>query len=164
MRDESRIRVLIAEDESHLGTLLENYLTGRGFQVTTRRDGRAALEAMKAEAYDVALLDIVMPELDGLEVLRQVREEPSPPEVIIITGNGTIETAISAMKLGAYDYISKPYRMAEIDLLVRRAAEKVPPRPQLQVFVPDRIHNQIISLRVPRVSIDAGSNCSQAFN
>src|ERR671922_1172342 len=124
MRDESRIRVLIAEDEPHLGTLLENYLTGRGFQVTSRRDGRAALEAMKAEAYDVALLDIVMPELDGLEVLRQVREEPSPPEVIIITGNGTIETAISAMKLGAYDYLSKPYRMAEIDLLVRRAWEK----------------------------------------
>jgi two-component system response regulator AtoC len=124
MRDESRIRVLIAEDEAHLGTLLENYLTGRGFQVTSRRDGRAALEAMKAEAYDVALLDIVMPELDGLEVLRQVREEPSPPEVIIITGNGTIETAISAMKLGAYDYLSKPYRMAEIDVLVRRAWEK----------------------------------------
>jgi DNA-binding NtrC family response regulator len=124
MRDESRIRVLIAEDEAHLGTLLENYLTGRGFQVTTRRDGRAALDAMKAEAYDVALLDIVMPELDGLEVLRQVREEPSPPEVIIITGNGTIETAISAMKLGAYDYLSKPYRMAEIDVLVRRAWEK----------------------------------------
>jgi DNA-binding NtrC family response regulator len=65
-----------------------------------------------------------MPELDGLEVLRQVREEPSPPEVIIITGNGTIETAISAMKLGAYDYLSKPYRMAEIDVLVRRAWEK----------------------------------------
>jgi DNA-binding NtrC family response regulator len=124
MRDESRIRVLIAEDEAHLGILLENYLTGRGFQVTSRRDGRAALEAMKAEAYDVALLDIVMPELDGLEVLRQVREEPSPPEVIIITGNGTIETAISAMKLGAYDYLSKPYRMAEIDVLVRRAWEK----------------------------------------
>src|SRR5918999_918842 len=121
MRDESRIRVLIAEDEAHLGTLLENYLTGRGFQVTTRRDGRAALTALRAEAYDVALLDIVMPEMDGLEVLRQVREEASPPEVIIITGNGTIETAITAMKLGAYDYMSKPYRMAEIDVLVRRA-------------------------------------------
>ncbi len=65
-----------------------------------------------------------MPELDGLEVLRQVREDSSPPEVIIITGNGTIETAISAMKLGAYDYLSKPYRMAEIEVLVRRAWEK----------------------------------------
>jgi DNA-binding NtrC family response regulator len=57
-------------------------------------------------------------------VLRRVREEPAPPEIIIITGNGTIETAISAMKLGAYDYLAKPYRMAEIDVLVRRAWEK----------------------------------------
>jgi DNA-binding NtrC family response regulator len=65
-----------------------------------------------------------MPEIDGLEVLRQIREEPTPPEVIIITGNGTIETAITAIKLGAYDYLSKPYRMAEIDVLVRRAWEK----------------------------------------
>ena len=87
-------------------------------------DGRAALDALRADAYDVALLDIVMPEVDGLEVLRQVREQTAPPEVIIITGNGTIETAISAMKLGAYDYLSKPYRMAEIDVLLRRAWEK----------------------------------------
>src|SRR5580704_15568716 len=65
-----------------------------------------------------------MPELDGLVVLRELQEEPEPPEVIIITGNGTVETAITAMKLGAYDYMSKPYRMAEIDVLVRRAWEK----------------------------------------
>jgi DNA-binding NtrC family response regulator len=82
------------------------------------------LEALRAEAFDVALLDIVMPEMDGLEVLRNVRADPSPPEVIIITGNGTIETAISAIRLGAYDYLAKPYRMAEIDVLVRRAWEK----------------------------------------
>ena len=124
MRDQPRIKVLIAEDEPHLGTILESFLTGRGYQVTTRRDGRAALEALRGESYDVALLDIVMPEMDGLEVLRHVREEPSPPEVIIITGNGTIETAITAIKLGAYDYLAKPYRMAEIDVLVRRAWEK----------------------------------------
>ncbi len=124
MREQPRIKVLIAEDEPHLGTILESFLTGRGYQVTTRRDGRSALEALRAESYDVALLDIVMPEMDGLEVLRHVREEPSPPEVIIITGNGTIETAITAIKLGAYDYLAKPYRMAEIDVLVRRAWEK----------------------------------------
>ncbi|HVE78321.1 MAG TPA: sigma-54 dependent transcriptional regulator [Gemmatimonadaceae bacterium] len=124
MKESPRIKVLIAEDEENLGTILESFLVGRGHHVTTTRDGRAALTALRAEAYDVALLDIVMPEMDGLEVLRQVREEPSPPEVIIITGNGTIETAISAMKLGAYDYMSKPYRMAEIDVLVRRAWEK----------------------------------------
>ncbi len=121
---ETRIKVLVAEDEVHLGQILSNFLVGRGYGVHTVTDGRAALEALRAEAYDVALLDIVMPELDGLEVLKQVRADADPPEVIIITGNGTIETAISAMKLGAYDYMAKPYRMAEIDVLVRRAWEK----------------------------------------
>ena len=121
---ETKIKVLVAEDEVHLGQILSNFLTGRGYAVQTVTDGRAALEHLRAEAYDVALLDIVMPELDGLEVLKQVRADADPPEVIIITGNGTIETAISAMKLGAYDYMAKPYRMAEIDVLVRRAWEK----------------------------------------
>src|SRR5437867_4190328 len=124
MSEQGHIRVLVAEDEEHLGQILSTFLCGRGHQVLTVSDGRAALEALRAESFDVALLDIVMPELDGLEVLRQVREEPEAPEVIIITGNGTIETAITAMKLGAYDYMSKPYRMAEIDVLVRRAWEK----------------------------------------
>jgi len=119
-----RIKVLIAEDEEHLGTILEQFLVGRGYHVTVTRDGKAALAALRSEAYDVALLDIVMPELDGLEVLRSIREDAAHPEVIIITGNGTIETAITAIRLGAYDYLSKPYRMAEIDVLVRRAWER----------------------------------------
>jgi two-component system, NtrC family, response regulator AtoC len=124
MRDSPRIRILVAEDEVNLAQILSSFLEGRGHQVMTVGDGRKALQELQASAYDVALLDIVMPELDGLEVLRQLREDAEAPEVIIITGNGTIETAISAMKLGAYDYLSKPYRMAEIDVLVRRAWEK----------------------------------------
>ncbi|AMW06755.1 hypothetical protein GEMMAAP_10465 [Gemmatimonas phototrophica] len=118
------MRVLIAEDETHLGTILEQFMTARGFSVHIVRDGRAALEQLRTENFDVALLDVVMPELDGLEVLRLIREEPLPPEIIVITGNGTIETAIAALKLGAYDFLSKPYRMAEIEALVRRAWEK----------------------------------------
>jgi two-component system response regulator AtoC len=122
--NDTKIKVLVAEDEVHLGQILSTFLGGRGYAVQTVTDGRAALDSLRAEAYDVALLDIVMPELDGLEVLKQIRADADPPEVIIITGNGTIETAISAMKLGAYDYMAKPYRMAEIDVLVRRAWEK----------------------------------------
>jgi len=118
------IRVLVAEDEEHLGAILEHFLRGRGYAVTICRDGRSALETLARVPYDVALLDVVMPELDGLEVLRRLQGDPSRPEVIIITGNGTIDTAITAIKLGAYDYISKPYRMAEIDVMVRRAWEK----------------------------------------
>ncbi|MDE3215477.1 MAG: sigma-54-dependent Fis family transcriptional regulator [Gemmatimonadota bacterium] len=124
MSDEPGIRILVAEDEAKLAEILATYLTGRGHTVRTTSDGRQALEAMRTDTFDVALLDIVMPEMDGLEVMRQVREDPSPPEIIIITGNGTIDNAITAMKLGAYDYMTKPYRMAEIDVLVRRAWEK----------------------------------------
>lgn len=120
----SPIRVLIAEDEAHLGTILEQFMTARGFAVRVVRDGRSALELLRTEPFDVVLVDVVMPEVDGLEVLRLVREEPLPPEFIVITGNGTIETALAALKLGAYDFLSKPYRMAEIEALVRRAWEK----------------------------------------
>jgi DNA-binding NtrC family response regulator len=118
------VRVLIAEDELHLGVILQQFLTGRGFDVTVARDGTAALDQLLTESFDVALLDIVMPGLDGLEVLRRRRELPDPPEMIIITGNGSVETAITALKLGAYDYLSKPYRMAEIEALVQRAYAK----------------------------------------
>lgn len=120
----SPIRVLLAEDEAHLGNILEQYLTARGFDVTVVRNGRTALERLRADSFDVALLDVVMPEIDGLEVLRLIREDPLPPEILVITGNGTIETAMAALKLGAYDFLSKPYRMAEIDALIRRAWEK----------------------------------------
>ena len=104
--------------------VLEQFMAVRGFAVTIVRDGRAALDTLRAESFDVALLDVVMPEVDGLEVLRQIREEPMPPEVIVISGTGAIETAIAALKLGAYEVLSKPYRMAEIEVLVKRAWEK----------------------------------------
>jgi len=73
---------------------------------------------------DVLLSDINMPRLDGMELLRRVHERPNPPEVIMLTGHATVETAIEAMKLGAYDYLTKPYRITELDALVKQAAEK----------------------------------------
>lgn len=117
-------RVLLAEDEEHLGNILRAFLAGRGYEVTMVRDGRAALDAMQHERFDVALLDIVMPELDGLEVLRRARELPLPPQVIVTTGNGSAEKAAGARELGAYDYLPKPYRLAEVEVIVRRACEK----------------------------------------
>src|SRR5262249_14879132 len=104
------IRVLVAEDEENLSQILCTFLRSRGHQVVSVGDGRSALQSLRDEAYDVAIVDIVMPEVDGLEVLRQLRAEPEPPEVIVITGNGTVETAITTMKLGAYAYLAMPYR------------------------------------------------------
>ena len=117
-------RVLIAEDERQLALLLEHFLAGRGHTVSVVHDGRAALDAIEREPFDVALLDVQMPGLDGIAVLRGARELPMPPQVVVMTGNGTIDTALAAMQEGAYDYVAKPYRMAEVDLLVRRATER----------------------------------------
>ncbi len=118
------VRVLVAEDEPHLGTLLEQFLAGRGHRVTLVRDGRAALAALRAHDFDVALTDVQMPGPDGLALLAAARALPLPPEVIVATGNAAGETSIRALRAGAYDAVAKPYRMAEVELLVQRAAEK----------------------------------------
>ena len=121
---EATIRILLAEDERNLSRILETQLRKRGFDVSTAFDGRAAVDLLKGQEFDVALVDLVMPEIDGIGVLREAVELDAPPEVVIVTGNGTVETAIAAMKLGAYDYVTKPCRVAELEMLVRRAFEK----------------------------------------
>ncbi len=121
---EPNIRILLAEDERNLSRILETQLRKRGFDVVVCPDGRAAIERLKNDIFDVALVDLVMPEVDGIGVLREAVDLDEPPEVIIVTGNGTVETAIAAMKLGAYDYVTKPCRVAELELLIRRAYEK----------------------------------------
>ena len=70
------------------------------------------------------LCDINMPRMDGMELLRRVRQRPNPPEVVMLTGRASVETAIESMKLGAYDYLSKPYHINELDALIKQAAEK----------------------------------------
>lgn len=118
------IRVLIGEDEQALGTLLRDFLAGRGCDATLTLTGDATLDALRAQAFDVAVLDVTMPGIDGLEILRRLRSDDDPPEVVVVTGNRTMEPAVSAVRLGAYDYLTKPYRMADIEVLVRRAFEK----------------------------------------
>src|SRR5215210_2380226 len=95
-----------------------------GHDVRVVTDGEAALKLLEESNVDVLLSDINMPNLDGMELLRRVHQRPNPPEVIMLTGHATVETAIEAMKLGAYDYLSKPYHITELDALVRQAAEK----------------------------------------
>lgn len=117
-------RVLVAEDEEHLGVLVAQFLRGRGLDVTLVRDGTEAAARLAAGAFDVALVDVQMPGRDGLAVLAGARALPRPPEVIVATGNGAAVAVAAALQGGAYDAVAKPYRMAEVELLVRRAAEK----------------------------------------
>ncbi len=118
------IHVLVAVHEEHRAQLVSTFLRNRGHRVACVRDGRAAVHAARDEAFDVAVLDIGGHEPDGLEIVHQLRADAEAPELIVITGNETGETAIGALRLGAYAHLPKPYRMAEIDVLVQRAWEK----------------------------------------
>jgi len=117
-------RLLIAEDEANLRLVLQKELQRLGYRVHAAPDGEAALRKLEESNVDVMLCDINMPRMDGMELLRRVHERPNPPEVIMLTGQGTIETAVEAMKMGAYDYLTKPYSITELDVRVRQAAEK----------------------------------------
>ena len=117
-------RLLVAEDEANLRLVIQKELQRLGYRVDVASDGEAALRRLEEGNVDVLLCDINMPRMDGMELLRRVHERANPPEVIMLTGHATVETAIEAMKLGAYDYLSKPYRITELDALVRQAAEK----------------------------------------
>jgi DNA-binding NtrC family response regulator len=117
-------RILVAEDEANLRLVLQKELERAGHEVKVAADGEAALKLLEELNVDVLLTDINMPRIDGMELLRRVHQRPNPPEVIMLTGHATIETAIEAMKLGAYDYLSKPYHITELDALVKQAAEK----------------------------------------
>jgi DNA-binding NtrC family response regulator len=117
-------RLLIAEDEANLRLVLQKELQRLGYRVQAAPDGEAALRKLEESNVDVLLCDINMPHMDGMELLRRVHERPNPPEVIMLTGQGTVETAVEAMKLGAYDYLTKPYSINELDVRVRQACEK----------------------------------------
>ncbi|MEO8650254.1 MAG: sigma-54 dependent transcriptional regulator [Acidobacteriota bacterium] len=118
-------KLLVVDDEKNLRLVIEKELARQGHEVDTAADGEAAWEMIEACDYDVLLCDINMPRLDGIQLLRRVRDKSvNQPEVIMLTGQGTVETAIEAMKLGAYDYLTKPYRIKELSALVDGAMEK----------------------------------------
>jgi DNA-binding NtrC family response regulator len=118
------IKLLIAEDEKNLGLVLQKELSRLGHDVTLVHEAEAAISAAKESEFDVALLDIMMPGQSGLEVLRALRLQEQPPEVLMMTGHATVETALQAMKLGAYDYLTKPCRIRELEAIITKAYEK----------------------------------------
>ena len=118
-------KLLVVDDEKNLRLVVQKELIRQGHDVETACDGEDGWETLEAQDFDVVLCDINMPRLDGIGLLRRVVEKgQNRPEFIMLTGQATVETAIEAMKLGAYDYLTKPYRIAELSALVTQSAEK----------------------------------------
>ena len=115
--------VLVVDDEGEIRTSLRGVLSDEGLRVLEAEDGRRALTLVRSERPELVLLDVWMPEVDGIELLRSLQEEPDRPQVIMISGHGNIETAVQATKLGAFDFIEKPFSIDALLRVVNRALE-----------------------------------------
>ena len=117
-------RILVVDDEKVIREILADFLSMEGFWVRTAEDGSAALVELSRNHYDLVLSDLKMPNMGGIELLEAIRKHTPNVVTIIMTGFGTVETAIDAMKRGAYDYILKPFKVEEVVHTIRRGLEK----------------------------------------
>jgi two-component system nitrogen regulation response regulator NtrX len=115
--------ILIVDDESDIRFSLKGVLEDEGHQAALASSGEECLQVLDSNVFDVVLLDVWLPGIDGLETLEKIRERENAPEVIMISGHGTIETAVRATKLGAYDFLEKPLSLEKTLILVKNAAE-----------------------------------------
>ncbi len=118
------LRILFADDEAHLRDLMQMELPRLGHEVTVCPDGTSAIRALEKGPYDAALLDLRMPGMTGIEVLGKIRQINPETQVIILTGQATVDTAVQALRLGAFDYLTKPCKWAELEVILNRVAER----------------------------------------
>ncbi len=117
------INILVVDDEEPFRRLLKKELTRKGYSVEATADGSEALRLLRDRSFDVILLDVVMPGVDGISLMKKLKEDPEAPTIIVLTGKATVETAVEAMKNGAYDYLTKPYKLDELVIVIERAYE-----------------------------------------
>ena len=117
-------RVLVVDDEKVIREILSDFLTMEGYVVRAVEDGDAALRELERRSYNLVISDLKMPGMGGLELLEKVAERGTNVLTVIMTGFGTVETAIEAMKKGAYDYILKPFKVEEVIHIVQRGLDR----------------------------------------
>jgi DNA-binding NtrC family response regulator len=127
-------KILVVDDDKALADDLAEYLTKLGYQAAAAYGGREALSRFEQGDFQVVITDLKMPEVDGMELLEAVKALDRRVVVTVITGYGTIESAVEAIKKGAYDFIPKPFQMEELEIIVKRALERHTLFRQLGVF------------------------------
>jgi len=142
MTDDARVRFLIVDDHPSVRKLCMTVGASVGFDCVEAESAEAALAQLETDSPDIILADLMMPNMSGLEFLPRVKQVLPHTEIAIMTGHGSIETAVQAMKLGAYDYITKPFRIEELKLLLQRMAEKVKLVAENQ-FLRDRVSTEM---------------------
>ncbi len=122
--DPKKIDLLLVDDDADFRETVARRFVRRGFRVQESTHGEQALQLASLREFDVIVLDMVMPGMSGIQVLEQLKLKHPECEVILLTGQGTIETAVQAMKLGAYDFLTKPFPLADLETLIGKAYER----------------------------------------
>ncbi len=117
-------KILIVDDEQSMRDFLSIMLKKEGYEVVSAENGTDAVKAVQNDIFDLLITDVKMSGMDGIDVLKAVKEVSAETVVIMITAYATAETAVEAMKLGAYDYITKPFKIDQIKLVIQKALEK----------------------------------------
>ena len=155
------INVLIVDDDKVLCKMLEDMLSEEAkLKVTSANNGLDAIEKIKGENFDLILTDLMMPGANGIEVLRTAKEIDEGVHVVIVTGFASLETAVEAVRKGAYDYITKPFKLDEIRIVVQNASERIRLLRQNQALIENLKHayEELNALKKPReeLSIKVG--------
>ena len=119
-----KINILVVDDDNLLRKLVTGQLSQAGFDAAPAASGSEALAALRDSDFDVVLLDVMMPDLSGLDALKEIRQLDDPPEVIMLTADTSLQTGLEAMRHGAYDYLTKPATLDEMEAVIRKADEK----------------------------------------
>lgn len=119
-----KINILVVDDDNLLRKLVTGQLSQAGFNAVPASSGSEALAALRDSDFDVVLLDVMMPDLSGLDALKEIRQLDDPPEVIMLTADTSLQTGLEAMRHGAYDYLTKPATLDEMETVIRKADEK----------------------------------------
>ncbi|HUJ19170.1 MAG TPA: sigma-54 dependent transcriptional regulator [Nitrospirota bacterium] len=114
-------RVLVIEDDETVQDVLRSFLIAKGFEVTIAKTGEAGLDQLRAEKFDLVLTDLVMPGITGMDVLKEVSASKLSAPVIVMTAYGTVQTAVEAMRIGAFDYVTKPFNLEELMIVIDKA-------------------------------------------
>jgi len=117
-------KILLVDDEAVFANNMSKLLNRRGYQVTAVNSGDAALQALMNNSFDVMVLDLKMPGMDGIATMHEMRKLGLFTEVLVLTGHGSIDTALEAIQLGAYDYLTKPCEIAELVSKIEAALER----------------------------------------
>jgi diguanylate cyclase (GGDEF)-like protein len=124
MKVDGHVRILVVDDEEMLRDMLFDMLSNTGYKVKTAKDGQEAISQIEKEPFEIVITDLKMPGMSGIELLHHVHKINPDICIVITTAYGTVESAVSAMKLGAYDYICKPFELAEMKVVIERAVER----------------------------------------